>query len=221
MPIDPSTFSQTSALIAPELEAQILPLLERIQVPLTIISIMDDGEKCHEMAVFLRHFTRLCPKLSLKLLSPQEDTAADELLDASMLPATGFMTENNYCRAVFHGVPGGKELTGFISALLTFAGAGKPLDKPTLKDIARIKTPAKLQVCVSLACHHCAQVVMNAQRIAMENENVTAHMIDANLYPALVEKYAISRVPVLVCDGEIGATGGMTMAELCTLLRKR
>lgn len=221
MSIDLSSLSEKSPLITPELEAQLLPLLSRIETPFTLTCIADEGEKSREMAVFLRHLTGLCPRLSLRLTAPLEDPSADAALDASLLPATGFKNDAGYSRAVFHGIPGGQEITGFVSALLTFAGAGKPLDKPTLKDIARIKTPAKLQICVSLGCHHCAQEVMNAQRIAAENSLVSAHMIDANLYPELVERYAIARVPVLVCEGAVLATGGMTMAELCALLRKR
>ena len=221
MSMDVASLPDKSPLIAPELEAQLSPLLGRIQTPFTLACIVDEGEKCREMAIFLKHFSILCPHLSLKLFSPGEDAEADAALDASLLPATGFLNEAGFGRAVFHGVPGGKEMTGFVSALLAFAGAGKPLDKSTLKDIARIKTPAKLQICVSLACHHCADEVMNAQRIAAENPAVTAHMIDANLYPELVARYAITRVPVLVCDDKIIATGGMTMIELCNLLRKR
>ena len=220
MSIDPSTLPEKSPLLSPDLEAQLSPLLAGITAPFTLVCIGDDGEKSLEMATFLNHFTKLCPRLSLRLLSPGEDPAADEALDASLLPATGFCGDGGLGRAVFHGVPGGKEITGFLSALLTFGGAGKPLDRATLKDIARIKNPLKLQICVSLACHHCAQEVMNAQRVAAENPAVTAHMIDANLYPALVERYSITRVPVLLCNGEIIATGGMTMVELCNLLRK-
>lgn len=221
MPFDIHSIPDKSPLIAPDLEGQLSPLLGRISTPVTMVCIGGDEEKSLEMACFLKHIAGLCPNLTLRMLAPGEDNDADAVFDASLLPATGFAKGAEYSRAAFHGVPGGKEMTSFVSALLAFAGAAKPLDKPTLKDIARIKTPAKLQICVSLACHHCAQEVMNAQRIAMENPAVSAHMIDANLYPALVEQYAIARVPVLICDGAVLATGGMTMPELCTLLRKR
>lgn len=222
MPIDIAALPETSPLVTTELEAQLAPLLARIERPLTLVSILGTGEKDAEMGGFLRHFARLCPLLSLRLLSPGEDPDADAALDAGLLPATGFSVEpERFCRFAFHGIPGGKEITGFVSALLTAAGVAKPLDKPTLKDISRIKTPARLQICVSLGCHHCAQMVIHAQQIAAENPIVTAHMIDANLYPELVTKYGIERVPVLLCDGAQLAAGGMTMAELCGLLKKR
>ena len=157
-----------------------------------------------------------CTILYLKLLAPGDDPALDAALDASLLPATGIGGN----RMVFHGVPGGKEITAFASAILTAGGAAKPLDKFTMKDIGKIKVPMDLRICVSLACVHCSSLVTAAQRIAWENELVTAHMIDANLYPALVAQKNIQRVPMTFINGEAAFPGGKTMAELTGLLAR-
>lgn len=221
MPLQPESYPAKSPLIAPELEEQLSQLLSRLTGPVAMLCLVGEDEKSGEMAAFLNHIAGLSPMLSLKCLSPGEDSAIDGLLDASLLPATGIYAGDEFARMVFHGVPGGKEITGFAAALLNAGGAAKPLDKPTMKDIAKIKKrPVNIQVCVSLACHHCAQLVMSAQRVAWENPLVTAHMIDANLYPALVEKYQIQRVPLTVLNGETAIPGGKTMAELTTLLAK-
>lgn len=220
MPLQPENYSAKSPLISPELEVQLQPLLDKLAAPVTLVCVLDEGEKSGEMAAFVNHIAGLSPQLSVKFLAPGEDPAADETLDASLLPATGVYTESGFARMVFHGIPGGKEITGFAGALLNAGGAAKPLDKPTLKDIGKIKKPVNIQVCVSLACHHCAQLVMSAQRVAWENPLVTAHMIDANLYPELVKQYQIQRVPLTVLNGEKTVPGGKTMAELTTLLAK-
>lgn len=220
MPLQPENYSAKSPLISPELEVQLQPLLDKLAAPVTLVCVLDEGEKSGEMAAFVNHIAGLSPQLSVKFLAPGEDPAADEALDASLLPATGVYTESGFARMVFHGIPGGKEITGFAGALLNAGGAAKPLDKPTLKDIGKIKKPVNIQVCVSLACHHCAQLVMSAQRVAWENPLVTAHMIDANLYPELVKQYQIQRVPLTVLNGEKTVPGGKTMAELTTLLAK-
>lgn len=220
MPIQPENYPGKSPLIAPELESQLGQLLAKLEAPVTLVCLLGEDGKSGEMAAFLNHVAGLSPQLSVKLLAPGEDPDADEALDASLLPATGVYTEAGFGRMVFHGVPGGKEITGFAGALLNAGGAAKPLDKPTLKDIAKIKKPVDIRVCVSLACHHCAQLVMSAQRVAWENPLVTAHMIDANLYPELVKRYQIQRVPLTVLNGDKTVPGGKTMAELTTLLAK-
>ena len=220
MPLRPEDHPAKSPLIAPELEDQLKTLLDKLSAPVALVCVLDEGEKSAEMAAFVNHIAGLSPQLSCKFLAPGEDPGTDEALDASLLPATGIYAGEAFGRMVFHGVPGGKEITGFAGALLNAGSAAKPLDKPTLKDIAKIKKPVDIRVCVSLACHHCAQLVMSAQRVAWENPLVTAHMIDANLYPELVARYQIQRVPLTVVNGDKAIPGGKTMAELTTLLAK-
>ncbi len=220
MPLQPKNYPGKSPLITPELESQLGQLLAKLEAPVTLVCLLGEDGKSAEMAAFVNHIAGLSPQLSCKFLAPGEDPDTDEALDASLLPATGVYTEAGFGRMVFHGVPGGKEITGFAGALLNAGGAAKPLDKPTLKDIAKIRKPVDIRVCVSLACHHCAQLVMSAQRVAWENPLVTAHMIDANLYPELVKRYQIQRVPLTVLNGDKTVPGGKTMAELTTLLAK-
>lgn len=205
-----------SPLINETLEGQLKTLLDRLTAPVELVCITDDGAKSGEMRLFLSHLVSLSPRLSCRFLKAGEEPELDEVLDASLLPATSV----GGTRMVFHGIPGGKEITSFASAILTAGGAAKPLDKPTLKDIAKLTRPLKLQICVSLGCAHCAQLVANAQRVAWENPMVSAHMIDANLYPELVKTYDIQRVPLTVINGKDRIPGGKTMAELTSLLLK-
>lgn len=198
-----------SPLISPLLESQLKQLLEKLARPVELTCAVDGSEKSAEMTTFLRHLCRLSPKLSCGFTEGGE-----------LLPATGVAGAGEQPRMFFHGIPGGKEINAFAAAILTAGGAAKPLDKPTLKDIGKIKKPMTLQVCVSLGCQHCAQLVSYTQRIAWENENVTVHMIDANLYPELVAKYKIERVPLTIVNGQTQIPGGKTMAELTSLLPK-
>ena len=214
--MDPNTFPAKSGLVNELLEGQLKTLLAKLTAPVELTCILDSGGKSAEMAAMVNHIASLSDKLTVRFLAPGEDPALDEALDASLLPATAV----GGTRMVFHGVPGGREITAFASAILNAGNAAKALDKYTLKDIAKIGRPMTLQVCVSLACAHCCQLVAAAQRIAWENGNVTAHMIDANLYPELVKTLNIQRVPLTVINGRDGFPGGKTMAELTTLLAK-
>ena len=213
-------FPSQSPLIVPALEDQLKQLLQKLTADVELTCILDGGDKSLEMAGFLNHLTALSPRLSCTFLDAEEDPALSRAMDAQLLPATGIGTPGTLPRMVFHGIPGGKEITSFAAAILNAGGAAKPLDKYTLKDIGKIKRPMELQICVSLGCQHCAQLVANAQRVAWENPLVTAHMIDANLYPQLVDKLNIQRVPLLVVNQSQSFPGGKTMAELTTLLPK-
>ena len=215
-----NTFARKSPLIGQELETQLKTLLSSLTLPVMLTCIADDRDRSMEMGAFLNHLVSLSPQLSCVFLSPGEKTEYEKAMDADLLPATGIASPGALPRMVFHGIPGGKEISSFASALLTAGGAAKPLDRYTLKDIMKIRRPMVLQTCVSLACRHCAQLAACTYRIAAENPQVTAHVTDANLYPALVEKYNIQRVPLLIVDRENLYPGGKTMAELTTLLSK-
>ena len=214
--MDPNAYPARSGLINDLLEGQLRQLFDKLTAPVCLTCILGQDDKSAEMAAFLNHLCTLSPHLSLLLLEPGEDEAMDRALDASLLPATGV----GGTRMVFHGVPGGREITAFASAILNAGGGARALDRFTMKDISRISKPMELQICVSLACNHCCQLVVAAQRIAWENELVTAHMIDANLYPALVEKMNIQRVPQTFINGAAAFPGGKTMAELTGLLAR-
>ena len=211
-------FADRSPLLAPALEEQLQLLLSKLSTDVELICIAGGDEKSAEMGAFLNHLVSLSPRLSVRFLAPGTDPALDALLDAFLLPATGVGAP--VPRMVFHGIPGGKEITAFAAAILNAGSAAKELDKYTLRDIEKIQSPLSMQVCVSLACQHCCQLVIHAQRIAWENPNVTAHMIDANLYPELVQRLKLERVPVTVVNGKKQFPGGKTMAELTGILKK-
>lgn len=218
--MEATAFPARSPLISETLEGQLKLLLDRLEGPVAFSCLVGEDEKSGEMAAFLNHITGLSPKLSCRLLTPGEDGALDGALDSTLLPAAGVSRPGETPRMVFHGVPGGKEINAFASAILTAGGAAKPLDKPTLKDIGKVKKNMLIQVCVSLGCQHCAQLAAHAQRVAWENPLVSAHVIDANLYPDLVRDYGVERVPLTVIDRKTSIPGGKTMAELTTILAK-
>ena len=213
-------FAKTSPLLDEALEAQLKVLLQNISIPVQLTFLGDSGEKSQEMGAFLNHLLTLSNQISCIFLSPGEKSELDEAMDSAMLPATGIGSPGGTPRMIFHGIPGGKEISSFLSGILTAGGASKPLDKYTLKDIGKIRKPMVLQTCVSLACQHCAQLAASTMRIAYENPLIQAHVIDANLYPELVKKYDIQRVPLLIVNETQIFPGGKTMAELSGLLPK-
>ena len=220
MPLEPTSFPNQSPLLSETLLQQLNLLLQKLTAPVEFTCILAQDDKSQEMAAFINHLVSLSPKLSCRFLACGEVPELDSAMDCSLLPATGIAQPGMVPRMIFHGIPGGKEINAFASAILTAGAAVKPLDKPTMKDIGKIRKPMVIQVCVSLGCQHCSQLVGNAQRIAWENPLVTAHMIDANLYPELVKTYNIQRVPLTVVNTSESFFGGKTMAELTTLLAK-
>ena len=120
----------------------------------------------------------------------------------------------------FHGVPGGHEFTSFVLGLYNAAGPGQPLEADVRSAIAALGKK-DMKVLVSLSCTMCPELVTAAQKIAAENEQVTAQVYDLNHFPAIRDKYQVMSVPCLIVgDGETISFGKKNIRQLLELLKQ-
>ena len=77
-----------------------------------------------------------------------------------------------------------------------------------------------LKVLVSLSCTMCPELAMAAQRIAAENEKVTAQVYDLTHFPEIRDQYNVMSVPCLVVDdGKTVTFGKKNIRQLVQLLK--
>ncbi len=215
--IDCNQFEGTSPLLDEKLQGELKGIFGKMETAVTLKAVVDmEEEKSKEMALFLKTAASLSDLLTLELYTPLEAEALE--FDTEYLPATGLYKDGIYSGVSFHGVPGGREINSFVLAIYNLSGPGQEIGRGLVKKIQKIKKPANIKVCVSLACHHCPAVVAASQRIAILNPLVKAQMLDANLYPALVERYGITRVPFVILNDETTFTGPRTIEELTGML---
>ena len=216
--IDLGSIALASDLIDEGLKSQIVGVLAKINKEITIKAVIDmEDENNMKMAEFLNVFASLCDKIKLELYMVNEAELVSEL-DITYLPVTGLYKDGVYGRACFHGIPGGKEINSFIVAILNLAGAKNALESDIQNRIEKLNHVDNIKICVSLACHHCPGVVAACQQIAMQNSKIEAEMIDANLYPSLIEQYKIERVPMIIVNNENIFMGNKTMEDIVELL---
>lgn len=217
--IDLTTVPSESSLIDETLKTQLQGIFSRMQEPVTLKAVADmQQEKDAEMAAFLNTVAALGEKLTLELYPPEEAAQVPEL-DTTYLPVTGLYKNGTYGRAAFHGIPGGKEVNSFVLAIYNLAGPGQEVPKGLRKKIDKLNKKTNIKICVSLACHHCPNVVAACQQVAILNPNVEAEMIDAALYEALVTKYKIERVPMMIVNDSDVYMGNKTIEDIVTLLK--
>ena len=103
--------------------------------------------------------------------------------------------------------------------LYNAAGPGQALDADVRTKIQQLGKK-DMQILVSLSCTMCPDLVIAAQRIAAENENITAEVYDLNHFPTLREKYNVMSVPCLVVNGgEIITFGKKNINGLIEILK--
>lgn len=210
--------SNISLLVSEELKRQMIPLFTKMKKKVRMIAVLDyEDEKCMEMGAFLKAIASCGEMLELEVVEKGSNQQIEEELHAEHLPVVGLYTEE-YSRACFHGVPGGKEINSFVAAICNLGEVTQPLDKRLKKNIDEIKSKIEIKIFVSLACHHCPHVVSVCQKIAIANQNVTADMYDAKLYPDIVDKYHIERVPMMVVNESHVIMGQKSIEEIVNRL---
>ncbi len=218
--IDLSEIPKTNNLIDEALKEQLIGIFSKMPESVVLKAVVDmKQEKSYEMASFLHIISELSEHLRVELYTPEEAGAQVPDLDITYLPVTGFYKNGEYRRIAFHGVPGGKEINSFILAVINLSGGCQDVPEKLKKRIGKLNKATNIKICVSLSCHHCPGVVTACQQIAILNPGIEAEMIDAALYPELVEKFNISRVPMIITDDHDIYMGSKTIEEIVNLLK--
>lgn len=209
-----------SELLTEELIGQLESLFSKLNQEVKLVAVLAEGEnKSEELGRFLDDIVETSTFLKLKKYKKEDDIEYKEKLDLNHHPSVHlFAKDDSYTGISFHGIPGGKELNSFAAAIMNCGGVGQAPDKFLKRSIDSITGQREIKIFVSLACHHCPHVVAACQKLAYLNQNVQAHVYDANLYPDLIEKYKIERVPMMVVNDTNIYYGKKSIEEVTNLL---
>lgn len=206
------------------------PVLDRLTRNITIKSILklnsdntekkDAEEASLQMGAFLKAFEQISGYCHVELYAENEapDLEAEIGCDGHY-PATGiYYADGSYSGISFLGIPGGKEINSFLLAVYNTAGPGQTTAEAVIERAKAIAEEKSMCIFVSLSCQHCENTVTACMRLASLNPNISAQMIDARLYPDLVETYHIERVPVVFLNGEYLSIGEKNIEEMIALI---
>lgn len=209
-----------SALLNDALRGQIAGILGRMENNVTLVTIVDPANaKSIELRDLVMDIANLGDKLEAIVKTKGEDVALEEKVNADKFPVVALLDQDgNYAGVKFHGVPGGHELNSFLLAIYNLAGPGQALDAQVLEAIKSIDKKVNIKVAVSLSCHLCPDVVVSAQRIAIENPNVEAEMLDIANFPELKTKHKVMSVPCMIVNDEKIAFGSKSIQEMLNLI---
>ncbi|MBO4937553.1 MAG: FAD-dependent oxidoreductase [Oscillospiraceae bacterium] len=188
--------------------AQLNGVFSRMANPLILKLHLDDKPLSAELKEYVEALAALTDKLSV------------EAGNGSDAPCVKIhRADGSWTGMAFHGVPGGHEFTSFVLGLYNAAGPGQPLDEDVRSGIAGIHRKLDMKILVTLSCSMCPELVMAAQRMAAENENITAEVYDVTHFPELRERYKVMSVPCLVVnDGEMVSFGKKNAKQLLEFL---
>ena len=220
-PLSPNTNSGKSALLNDALRSQIQGVLARFENNISLVSIVDENNKNSiELRDLVLDIDDLGDKVNAIIYKKGENHDMESKIHADKFPIVAILNKDDeYTGVKFHGVPGGHELNSFLIAMYNVAGPGQQISESILNDIKSIDKKLNIKVGVSLSCHVCPDVVMAAQRIAIENPNIETEMLDLSHFPDLKDKHKIMSVPAIIVNDSKVYFGGKKLEEIVNLLK--
>ena len=210
-----------SALLNDTLRSQLQGVLARFENNISLVSIVDESNnKSIELRDLVLDIADLSDKVTAIIYKKGENPEMEDKVHANRFPVVSILNKDGeYSGVKFHGVPGGHELNSFILAMYNVAGPGQQISEDVLEDIKSIDKKLNIKVGVSLSCHVCPDVVVAAQRIAIENPNIETEMLDLSNFPDLKDKHKIMSVPAIIVNDSKVYFGGKKLEEIVSLLK--
>lgn len=186
------------SLLDEKIKEQLKTVFEKLINEVNLISIGNGDAKSIEAEGFAKDFSDLSSKINYEVIDKKDA----EKYGVDKFPAIIILDKDKKDLGVkFYGVPGGHEINSFVIGILNVSGSKRELAPQILERLGNVKEKIKLQVFISLACPHCPDAVVAAHRLAIENTNITAEMIDCGSFSDLAKENAVSSVPKTVING--------------------
>ncbi len=180
------------AFISADIIEELQPVLSRFESDILLKYKLDDRDVSKEVQGFMSEFAGISDKITCE---------KDDSLNSSALPVISICGGDGAQKGVcFHGVPGGHEFNSFIIGLYNAAGPGQKIAPEDLAAIKAIDKKIHIDIAATLSCTNCPELVMAAERIALENENITLDIYDLSQFEDLKAKHNIMSVPCMIIN---------------------
>ncbi len=189
------------------MKQQLQAYLGKLQRPIRLIASLDDGASSAELRALLQDIASLSDQVSF------DESGSDARKPSFMIAREG---ESRGVR--FAGIPLGHEFTSLVLALLWTGGHPPKVEADVIEQIKALEGDFKFEVYMSLSCHNCPDVVQAASLMAILNPRVQTTVIDGALFQAEVDERQIMAVPMTYLNGQVFASGRMTVEEIVAKL---
>lgn len=193
---------------------QVAERLEGIRDPVKLVHFTQelDCEPCAITRRLLEELAQISPKLSLEVYNFQVDKEKAAEYGIDKVPATVVEGAKDY-GIRFYGLPAGFEFATLLESILQVSRAESGLAPEIAERLRELTSPVHLEVLVTPTCPYCPGMVLLAHQMAIENDLVTADMVEATEFPQLVRRYAVEGVPRTVVNESLWIDGAVPKAE--------
>jgi len=211
------------SLLNDDLRGQLTEVFSAMKEDVTLALFTKEGEcnTCEETASFMDEIETLSDKIHVSKYDLEKNSDKASEFEVTMVPSIVLLDRTESYRGIkFNGIPAGHEINSFIPAILEVSGAGEALPESFQTQIDAVQKPVNIKVFVTLSCPHCAGAVQKAHKLALENANITAEMIEANTFGEISTKFNVSSVPKVVINDEYEFVGNQPFETFLEEIQK-
>lgn len=210
------------ALFNQETRLQLEKIFEGLEQHVTIALFTDDNcETCPDTTEFMTELETMSKKIVLEKFHIINDAERATNLGVDKVPAIVLLDENKKNHDVkFYGIPAGHEINSLVSALIELSGGGEKLPLKLEDSLSTLNKKVNIKVFVTLSCPHCSGAVSKAHKLAYENTNIEAEMIECSTFPEIAEKYNVSGVPKIVFNDTEELVGNQPLEQFIDAVMK-
>ena len=209
------------AILQDEHKEKIQKFLEDMQDEVNIIFFTQEMEceSCSQTHEFLNEVTELNDKLNLTIYDFVDDNIEAEEVGIEQIPGITLLDKDENPTGIkFYGLPGGYEINSFLSSIVEVSGNKEKIDDEVEQRINSIDKDINIKVFVTLSCPYCPNAVINSHRLALENEHISAEMIESSTFPHLANKYNVTGVPKIVINDKEELTGAQPLEKILEVI---
>jgi len=163
------------------------------------------GRETHEI---LEEISSISEKITLTVYDFEKDKTEVEQYKIDKTPAIVVEGKKDFGIRIY-GVPSGYLVSSLIEDVVQISKNESELMVETIQKLSEVVNPMKLEVFVNPISPYCPSLVNIAHRMALENDNISAHMVNITNYPHLAMRFNMEDVPHTVVNGKGSVEGAL------------
>ncbi|MGC1269386.1 MAG: alkyl hydroperoxide reductase subunit F [Croceibacterium sp.] len=187
---------------------QLQQYLQMLREPIELVASLDDSKKSADTRELLTEISALSDKVTATFDGTDGRKPSFIIRRAS--------DAEKWVR--FAGLPMGHEFTSLVLALLWAGGHPPKVSDEVLHQIAALEGDYEFEMYFSLSCHNCPDVVQALTLMALNNPRIHATLIEGGSFQAEVDARGVMAVPATFLNGEMFASGKMSVEEVLAKL---
>ena len=206
-----------------KVRSQLADILKNIRDRVSVVYATQEFEcnTCRDTHSFVDEIAALNPNIGLEVYDFVKDRQKLEPWKIDKVPAIALLDKDRSDTGIrFYGIPGGYEINSFIQALIETSGRREPLPDALAQRVAAVKKDVHIQVFISLTCPYCPPAVSTAHRLALENRNIRADMVESTTFIHLAQKYGVQGVPRIIINETHSLEGAHPMPAFLDVIEK-